>query len=784
VCAHLAPPSLADRGTRRSNQYYELRFPRMTKAYRRRDRTWRECISLEEFQRIARETVGRERPNKEADDWCKDLFGKVASPGVKHPLRKKQREEAILADLERIEGNRRDGGHKIKDHNSRKRKRTVDSTHHPKDRRPHDRESTYLENVGQVVGGSPSRAVALQQLGPASSISPVTPTRQRLFRPLAPLASVTNVTDTGPTTPQKSPLDDRGRDRLGSGEFEKGGRSKDSKDSKRRLNDSPDPFVGEGGYKRGGCLSPNTSRPFVISPPVPPLSPPTTTQRRKRMDLQGDVGLHAVLGDLPVNADTDTRVAAQQNTPLVSQQQLPSPSRPPTLSLEHQSQSITGRSLPTPVSSGPVKRAPPPASSPTVLGVIGTSGGVKREREAEEDGHFPSKKAVLAGPSSSIQKVPGLSRDLKPSGTWSPDETTFTEEPRSTRSISRSKTRGGDMSVGAIKARLIRATSTLQILPSQKPDTMVRKSTVVTDACSAKPMNVEEGMDVLVHERIPEGDVGPRRQNVGSSISVFDIPAPFPPGTSHSGSALDRPNNSDKIAAYHGADKYYSSRPPSSAIQPQLPKGLGSTNEDGKILSSAPDEDARSGQFDISVKQPYKPKSDRPKSEDSKKALGCMPSFVLAPQQLLFTDTAVGKLVSTSVVWFARDVHVPEPPHRPSSLQLVPRLNEVSQLESLLVACGWHRKRSFTSKRGIERGVVFVDYEEQSDIQAVVKTHWVAQQCENAYQLATRHHSPAERGMKPIWVVDARVLGWERLRTMKPGYVLDTLEEFILWRKE
>jgi DNA ligase-4 len=96
----------------------------MTKAYRRRDRAWRECISLEEFQRIARETVGRERPNKEADDWCKNLFGKVASPGVKHPLRRKQREEAILADLEKVERNHRDGGHKSKDHNSKKRKRT------------------------------------------------------------------------------------------------------------------------------------------------------------------------------------------------------------------------------------------------------------------------------------------------------------------------------------------------------------------------------------------------------------------------------------------------------------------------------------------------------------------------------------------------------------------------------------------------------------------------------------------------------------------------------------
>jgi len=764
-----SPPSLADRGTRRSNQYYELRFPRMTKIYRRRDRTWWECISLEEFQRIARDTVGRERPNKEADDWCKDLFGKVASPGVKHPLRKKQREEAILADLERIEGNRRDGGHRTKDHNGRKRKRTVDSTHHPQDRRPHDRESTYLENVGQVVVGSPSRAVLFQRLGPVSPIPPVTPTRPRLSRPLAPLASVTNVTGTSPTTPPKSPLDGRGCDRPGSG---KGG---GSKDSKAHLNGNPDPFVDEDGYKREGCIDLNIGRPFVIPPPVPLLSPPTTTQRRKRMDLQDDADLRPVFTDLPAKAVIDTRAAAEQTTPLVSQQ-LASPHRSPKLSLEHRSQSIAGRSLPTPVSSGPVKPAPPLAGSPTVPGVRGSSSGVKRKREVEE-GHPPSKKV---GSSPSVQKGPGSSRDLKPSGTWRPDETTFMEELRSTRDISRSKTRG-DMSVGAIKARLIRATSTLQILPFQKPDTTAQNPAVGTET---KSIRVEERTDPVMRETIPEGDVGPRRQKVGLPISAFGIPAPFPPGTSHSGSALDRPNNSDKVATYHGADRYYSSRPPSSVTPPQQPRGPGSTSEDGKLFTSAPDEEVRSGQCNIPVKQPDKPKSDQPKSEDRKKALGCAPSFVLAPQQLLFTDTAVGKLVSTSVVWFARDVHLPEPPHRPSSLQLIPRLNEVSQLESLLVACGWHRKRSFTSKRGIERGVVFVDYEEQSDVQAVVKTHWVAQQCENAYQLATRYHSPAERGMKPIWVVDARALGWEMLRTMKPGDPFDTLEEFVLWRKE
>ena len=170
---------------------------------------------------------------------------------------------------------------------------------------------------------------------------------------------------------------------------------------------------------------------------------------------------------------------------------------------------------------------------------------------------------------------------------------------------------------------------------------------------------------------------------------------------------------------------------------------------------------------------------------DSKKAMERFPSFVLEPHQRLFADTAVGELMSTSVIWFARGINVPEPSYRPSSLQLVPRLNEVSQLESLLVACGWHRKKAFTSKQGIERGIIFVDYEEQTDVQPVIKTHWVAQQCENAYGLATRYQDPTERGMKPIWIMDAKVLRWERLQSMRcGGDMVNVLEEFILWKKE
>ena len=719
----------------RSNQYYELRFPRMTKAYRRRDRAWRECISLEEFQRIARETVGRERPSKEADDWCKNLFGKVASPGVKHPLRRKQRVEAILVGLERVERNYRDGSCKGKGYNRGKRKRTPDPN--TKDRRPHHRESICPENAGQVIQRSPLKAVPAQKRGTAPFISPPTPTRPRFSGSFAPLRTMTNVTVNNPTTPPKSPLDAKGHERFAPGDF-----GKESKDSK-----ASDPFTDEEGYKRGDRVGLKTNHPFIIPAPLPPLLPPTTAPRQNRMDLQGDTDPHTTPGDLPTNGNTDSQLTTEQTVP----------------SLERNPQSITGGSLSTPVPDGPVKCIPPPASSPTVPGDAST--GIKRKREITEDAHSHSKRATTMRSSPSVQKVPGPSRDLMPSETWSPDETTFMEEPYSKRDVSKSKSHGGNMSVDAIKARLIRATSTLQILPSKKPDTTAGNPTVEGKTSS------------VVYQKTLEGGAEPTRRKAASSTLTFGIPAPFPPGTSGPGSTPERFNNSDKIAAYHGADKFYSSRPPSSATPPQPPKVSESINEGGKLLVPTLGVEDTKGQ-NLSTGQ-----LEQVKLEDSKKVLERFPSFVLEPQQLLFTDTAVGKLMSTSVVWFARDVGVPEPSHRPSSLQLVPRLNEVSQIESLLVACGWHRKKAFTSKRGIERGVVFVDYEEQADIQPAIRTHWVAQQCENAYRLATRYQDPTERGMKPIWIMDARVLGRERLESMKCGDALDTLEEFILWKK-
>jgi hypothetical protein len=150
---------------------------------------------------------------------------------------------------------------------------------------------------------------------------------------------------------------------------------------------------------------------------------------------------------------------------------------------------------------------------------------------------------------------------------------------------------------------------------------------------------------------------------------------------------------------------------------------------------------------------------ERPKPANRKEPLGRFPSFILEPRQPTFADIAVRRLVSSSVAQFTRGIRVPEPTLHPSSLQFVPRLNEISRHERLPAACVWHR-RAFTSK-GCQEGRVFINYKEQSDIQAVIKTHWVAQQYKNAYQSATRYQPSAERGMEPIWVVDVRVLRQE-----------------------
>jgi DNA ligase 4 len=83
-------------------RHYELRFPRLTKYHRPTERSWRDCVRTDEFHKIARRAVGRDRKDKDIDDSIINMFGKLASPGAKD-IRKRDTEasnwEARLGQL-------------------------------------------------------------------------------------------------------------------------------------------------------------------------------------------------------------------------------------------------------------------------------------------------------------------------------------------------------------------------------------------------------------------------------------------------------------------------------------------------------------------------------------------------------------------------------------------------------------------------------------------------------------------------------------------------------------
>ncbi|KAJ3556675.1 hypothetical protein NM688_g1893 [Phlebia brevispora] len=86
------------------SMYYTLRFPRIQKVHRPSERSWRDGLSLQELQRVARVAVGKDRPGKVEDDWCTELWGGIASPSVRAPERCRERKEEWLIKLERSDG--------------------------------------------------------------------------------------------------------------------------------------------------------------------------------------------------------------------------------------------------------------------------------------------------------------------------------------------------------------------------------------------------------------------------------------------------------------------------------------------------------------------------------------------------------------------------------------------------------------------------------------------------------------------------------------------------------
>lgn len=142
----------------------------MTKYHRTSERPWTQGVKVEDFQRIARESVGKDRPNKDVDDWCNSVWGKPSSPGMRCPAKKRAREQEWVDKLAKADGK------------SRVKARRLDFA-------PIQGASKDAENVNKM-----------QQ--------PTSPTR----RGLAAFGSVTNVLRT--LTKQTSPREPRATDQL------------------------------------------------------------------------------------------------------------------------------------------------------------------------------------------------------------------------------------------------------------------------------------------------------------------------------------------------------------------------------------------------------------------------------------------------------------------------------------------------------------------------------------------------------------------------------------------
>lgn len=86
-------------------QFYEVRFPRISKVYRPSERSALESgdgggTTLQELQSLARESVGKDKPGKSEIDFCKTIWGSgLLSPGVRSNVKRKQREDEWVDKL-------------------------------------------------------------------------------------------------------------------------------------------------------------------------------------------------------------------------------------------------------------------------------------------------------------------------------------------------------------------------------------------------------------------------------------------------------------------------------------------------------------------------------------------------------------------------------------------------------------------------------------------------------------------------------------------------------------
>lgn len=83
-----------------------MRFPRLTKVYRKGERDWKDAVNLQELHKIACEVIGRDNADKSARDICNRLWGKVASPSAKSLLKRKATKDLWEERLAALDGRR------------------------------------------------------------------------------------------------------------------------------------------------------------------------------------------------------------------------------------------------------------------------------------------------------------------------------------------------------------------------------------------------------------------------------------------------------------------------------------------------------------------------------------------------------------------------------------------------------------------------------------------------------------------------------------------------------
>lgn len=156
----------------------------MLKVHRRSERDWRSTAPLNEFQSIARSSVGKDRPGKAEDDWCKQLWGGVPSPGVRTQERTREREELWAERLELTEEKVGRG--------KRKREQKRDASEKAKRARPKQEQQNVNRPRVELDG---AKVAETGEARANSSDAPKTPTSVRVFE------SVTNLALPTPPSP-------------------------------------------------------------------------------------------------------------------------------------------------------------------------------------------------------------------------------------------------------------------------------------------------------------------------------------------------------------------------------------------------------------------------------------------------------------------------------------------------------------------------------------------------------------------------------------------------------